>query len=516
MGEPEQGRDGSLAPSRKVDPLPAGQVAWRPWSQRDSARALGRPVLLFLYTRRSFWCREMSARCFGDREAAREIEHWTFPVRIDVDRRPDLAERYGMGGWPSVALLSPEGDLLSGSTYMDQDDLLRLVRRVGVTFRDPKRSRDLERQRSYFAEHVARARKGRRQIGLTPDLLRRVVDSVRTSVGRGVTPGPESLTLLAEYGATAKDPAAGAEAAEALGRVVSSPLLGRDGLFFLAPLTRDTVLVDREINLATNAGWLAALSRTGRLTGRAELGAAAEGLGEAMGLGLTSVESGLLTAGWAGFQELTGPDGQRFVLHGDSGDALADTVVYSGWNALAASGFVELYRCTRRSKWLALGRGIQEAIRERLADSTGAIRHCVPEGGPFLLSDQALVARAALDLFDAEGRVEDLGFARGLADQMLYGFASSSGPLRDRSPDVGGAIAPAVDRLLPSANGVAAQVLVRLHAHTGHDDYRARAERVLRTLIGPNVDRAAQQGALGRALLLYLHPAEGADLDKGE
>ena len=37
--------------------------------------------------------------------------------------------------------------------------------------------------------------------------------------------------------------------------------MDRDGLFFLAPLTPDGVVVDREKHLAMNAGLLAAFSR---------------------------------------------------------------------------------------------------------------------------------------------------------------------------------------------------------------------------------------------------------------
>jgi hypothetical protein len=477
----------------------------------DSARSLGRPVFLFLYTARSFWCREMAVRCFNDDETAREIEHWAIPGRADADRRPDLAERYGMGGWPSVALLSPEGDLLSGSTYMDREDLLRLVRRVGVYYQDPKRTRDLERERSYFAEHVARARRGRRQLPLTQDLLLRVVDSVRVSVRRGIPPGPESLLLLAEYGGAVGDPSAGALAAEVLTRAADGPLRGPDGLFFLSPLTRDSALVDREVNLATNAGWLAALSRTGRLVGVPDLEGAALDLGEAMRLGLALPGDGLCVAGRPGYRVAAGGKGQGFDPFGNAGDALADTSAYSGWNALAVSAFLELYRLGDDRGWLALGRRIQGGVRARLSDPDGLFRHCVRGDGPFLLSDQAMIARAALDLYDAEARAEDLELARDLGDRMLDGFAGTTGALRDRSPDTGETVAPAADRLLPAANGVAAQVLLRLHAHTGNDRYRSSAERILIELIGPNLDRAAHLGALGRALLLHLHPDAAAD-----
>jgi hypothetical protein len=336
------------------------------------------------------------------------------------------------------------------------------------------------------------------------------------SAERGVALGPESLALLADYASAAEDPVAGALAAKALARFAASPLRGQDGLFFLAPLTGDTALVDREVNLAMNARWLAAFSRVGLLTGRRDLGEVAKGLGEAMRVGLAFVESGLLAAGWAGFRGSASPEGRRFVLQDGAGGALADTVAYSGWNALASSGFVACYRVTRQPRWLIFSRQIHEAIQKGLADSSGGFRHCADGDGPLLLSDQALIARAALDLYDAEARAEDLQLARNLANRMLDGFAGTTGPLRDRAPDAGEVVAPGVDRLLPAANGVAAQVLLRLHAHTGDGDYRAAAQRILAALIGPNLDRAAHMGALGRALVLHLRPDEGADPSRGK
>jgi len=33
-------------------------------------------------------------------------------VRVDNDRRPDINERYNMGGWPTTAFLTPDGDVL--------------------------------------------------------------------------------------------------------------------------------------------------------------------------------------------------------------------------------------------------------------------------------------------------------------------------------------------------------------------------------------------------------------------
>ena len=41
--------------------------------------------------------------------------------RVDTDRRPDINERYNLGGWPTTAFLTPEGELMTGGTFVSAD-----------------------------------------------------------------------------------------------------------------------------------------------------------------------------------------------------------------------------------------------------------------------------------------------------------------------------------------------------------------------------------------------------------
>ena len=70
------------------------------------------------------------------------------------------------------------------------------------------------------------------------------------------------------------------------------------------------------------------------------------------------------------------------------------------------------------------------------------------------------------------------------------------------------ALSPAIDRWLPSGNGVAAQVFMRLFVQTQMPRYRDRAEAILTALIGPNIDRIGYAGALNRALALFVRESE--------
>jgi uncharacterized protein YyaL (SSP411 family) len=53
---------------------------------------------------------------------------------VDVDQRPDIGERYGLGGWPTTAFLTPGGAVLGGGTFVPQDRMASVLARVTDAF----------------------------------------------------------------------------------------------------------------------------------------------------------------------------------------------------------------------------------------------------------------------------------------------------------------------------------------------------------------------------------------------
>ena len=484
------------APERSdLTVAPPGRVNWRAWSARDSARVLNRPLFLYLYSSRSYWCRDMVRQCFGDAELARSIGHGTWPVWVDVDRRPDLAERFGVGGWPSTAFLTPGGDWMTGSTYLDPEDLRELLRRVRVYFNNPKRWGDFERARRNLARWVARETPHLPREAPATGLLYRFADSTVAALERGEVPGTESFLALLD----ADESAVRALARERLKAIVSSPLRDSDGTFFQRVLTPDGAVLDREKTLAANAGWLDVLARVDT--------AAAVDLGDALVDGFFAWHAGLFVAGFAGFSEQSGD----VILLEEGRAAPRDPAVYTSWNALAVTGFVALYRASGTTAYLDLARDVLASVRMRLTHPDGGVRHVLHPRGEalFLLTDQALVARAALDLYSEGGHAGDFRFASELADVMMERLFDDAGALRDRWPEPDTPVIHAVDRLVPSGNGVAVQVLSRLYALTGHSRYKETAGEILETLANSHRRRAADAGALYRGMAMYLRLGAG-------
>ena len=93
-------------------PVLSNGVAWLPWSGDAFARAAreGKPVLLSIG---AVWCRschEMDRTSYADPVGRGVDLRHVVPIRVDADRRPDISERYNLGGWPTTAFLTPDGE----------------------------------------------------------------------------------------------------------------------------------------------------------------------------------------------------------------------------------------------------------------------------------------------------------------------------------------------------------------------------------------------------------------------
>src|SRR5918993_5136873 len=106
-------------------------IAWLPWSAAAFARARaeGKPVLLSIAPT---WCRssvEMDRSSFADAAVAARVGLRYIAIRVDADRRPDICERYSLGGWPTTAFLTPDGEVLGGGTYVERERLTEVLER---------------------------------------------------------------------------------------------------------------------------------------------------------------------------------------------------------------------------------------------------------------------------------------------------------------------------------------------------------------------------------------------------
>jgi uncharacterized protein YyaL (SSP411 family) len=109
-------------------------IDWQPWHTTAflEAQRRRRPVLLLLETAWAPACARVHAEVFARPDVAAAIAETTIAVRVDADRRPDIADRYGLGHWPSLLVLTPEGHVLTGGTQLDEALAARIRAAAGA------------------------------------------------------------------------------------------------------------------------------------------------------------------------------------------------------------------------------------------------------------------------------------------------------------------------------------------------------------------------------------------------
>ena len=117
------------------------RVEWRDWGPEAFAEAdrRNRPVLLSLSATWCEGCHEMDAITYAEPRIAANVNEGFVPVRVDVDRHPRVRERYNMGGFPTTAFLTPEGELLTGAGYLDVDGMRQVLESVRQMWADKGR-----------------------------------------------------------------------------------------------------------------------------------------------------------------------------------------------------------------------------------------------------------------------------------------------------------------------------------------------------------------------------------------
>jgi hypothetical protein len=111
-------------------------VDWFDWGETafDRARARTEPVLLSLSAPWCVACEEMDDAVFSDPILAAHVGEGFVPVRVDADRHPRVRERYNMGGFPSTVFTTPDGEIMSGATYLGPDGFRGILDSVRETW----------------------------------------------------------------------------------------------------------------------------------------------------------------------------------------------------------------------------------------------------------------------------------------------------------------------------------------------------------------------------------------------
>lgn len=98
------------ATSGHVEGAPREELPWATFSPETFARAKAERKLIVMDGSAEWchWCHVMEATTYHDPKVREVLDKHFIAVKVDVDSRPDLEERYGDYGWPATIIFSPD------------------------------------------------------------------------------------------------------------------------------------------------------------------------------------------------------------------------------------------------------------------------------------------------------------------------------------------------------------------------------------------------------------------------
>ena len=458
-------------------PNRAGEIQWQPWSAEafERARAEDKPILLAISAVWCHWCHVMDETSYSSQHVIDLVNSEYVPVRVDNDVRPDINQRYNMGGWPTTAFLTPQGDVLTGATYLPPDQMADALTRVASYYRTRK------------PEIVAAVLEGRRRAGATvaasagrldPGLVDRILGSVETAYdqqygGFGNAPKfpqTDAVALLAEQSILKAEPRLMEMARHTLAQMAGGGTYDHvEGGFFRYSTTQDWSVPHFEKMLEDHGGLVAALALTGQA---AILDDAARYLDTV----LRNPETGL----YAGSQDA---DEEYYARDAGGRSRLTapyvDRRIYAAWNCALAIAYLEADSRLGRPGLRDSAARLLEQLFAGLYVPGAGLRHTTELGGQ--LGDQVwglwASARAAAAGLGNVWRTRSLELADHL--EAAYGDAELGGYFDHSGGDDLGRLQ---DRIKPlTENSVAAIALAELDALVGDPELRLR-ERARRAL----------------------------------
>ena len=491
-------------------PNRAHEIAWRPWGDEAFAEAASadKPILLAISAVWCHWCHVMDETSYSDGEVISAINERYIPVRVDNDERPDVNRRYNMGGWPTTAFLTPDGEILHGGTYLPPEVMRHYLNEIAEVWRD-KRG-ELEPRLRELKAHEADAHAQK-----PGDLEPAIVDSIASLIrgqydaefggfGREPKfPQPKLLRfLLDEYRRKMPDDVAAMlhkTLAAMAGGGMYDPL---EGGFFRYSTLRAWGVPHFEKMLEDNAELLAIYAEAHRTF-------PAAGYDRVVRDVMRWMDAVLWREDIRAFSGSQDADEVYYSLdaagRAEHGAPFVDTRAYTNWNALAASAYIAAAAALGDAAPRDRGTAVMHAIGQRSFDGSSLAHTDGPDSVVRgLLTDWVAVIAAILDEYETGTRPKALAAAAQLAglmraqleDPVPGGFWDA--PLRDAPGRLARREKPIED------GAAAAEVLLRLATLTGEQSWRESAVRALRGFVGEYRQwgqfAAAYGSAVARAL----------------
>ncbi|TKD06403.1 DUF255 domain-containing protein [Polyangium fumosum] len=485
---------------------------WHSFSPETFARARAERKFILLDGAASWchWCHVMDETTYHDERVGRLLNEKFVAIRVDIDERPDIGERYVDWGWPATILLSPDAEEIGKYRgYLPADELLPILEAIAQADAegsgkapDPARIVPSPEAMPWIAARVS----------IDMD---RYFDREEGSWG-DFQKSPLGANVLFELRRTAHgDDLARRRAVFTLEkqRAILDPVWG--GIYqYSAGSTWAEPHYEKL--MPYQAANLEAYAAAHKATGRKELLEDARGIARYLSTFLSNAEGAFLVSQDAdvGAHEPGKPfiDGDVYYRLDDAGRRKlgvprVDDHVYAYENGLAIAALCMLFEASGDKDVLARAERAAALVTASHVGTDGAVEHDAKARSPVhYLADAAGLGRALVRLFEVTQNAAYREAALRIADAMektLLDTTTGAYFAHTNDPSAVGVFAR---RERPFAsNTLAARFLAGLGRITGDQAFGARAKRTLGAIASPR--GVAEQGRMVGEFLLALDEA---------
>jgi len=496
---------------------------WLDWNDDafSTARSSQRPVLLFVKAAWCRWCRELEEDVLCDPEVERRLSEDFVAIRVDKDRRPDIDPRYTMGGWPTLAWLDENGEILGADNFLDRDELLARLEQVARGYaRDADGLReDLSRGREPTEEPLAASRPskaalGEPQVPLSLEIVEKITASVLETAdpvygGWGKLhkfPHPEAIDFALIRWTQTGDAQLLELVRRTLRRMQAGEIHDRvEGGFYRYATRPDWSVPNTEKMLDSNAQRLFIYLEAYQALGEEEFRDTAV-------RGLEWVDGALRDPERGAYWGSQDADGEYARLgtgeeRARRGAPPCDRTIFTNWNAMMVSTLLKASAVLGEPKWRERAIDVLEFLLAEMWSPEKGMHHYFDDRRHLagMLSDQAYSLRAMVDAAQFAGENRFLEEAELLANYTIEHLRADDGGFYDKSydPYARGDLRRRNRSILE--NSVMAEALLRLALLSGQSDYEDNAREALASFTGTFGRYGHYVAGYARAVDLLFH-----------
>ncbi|MHB8841998.1 MAG: thioredoxin domain-containing protein [Candidatus Aquicultor sp.] len=490
-----QPQPGEEIPKFRFSPKPnrAAEIHWNEWTPDafNTAREDKKPILLAISAVWCHWCHIMDETSYSDEAVITFINDNYIPIRVDADKRPDIQNRYLLGGWPTTAILNDRGEILTGGTYMPPGELLRVLETVSDYYRDNYErleNESLEKQNQIkVVQSKPAPGPSRIDRKLADEILRAMnssFDSVYGGFGQAPKfPQPWAVEFLLRRAFLEDDTYLLEMATTTLDHMAESEIMDTAwGGFFRYATERDWSKPHYEKLLSDNAGLILNYLHAYQVADFINYREIAEKTLDYVDEFLADKENG----GFFGSQDA---DETFYRLSPNERTKAAmpfvDPVIYTDANAFMVSAYIEAFNVLDMRDRLDFAVKTIDFLTAKCYLHDQGMAHYYDGEAHFFgwLADQVSMIGALIDVYGATGNRSYLDMAKSLVSICEKRFRAENGTFFDRASDTEPQLGALFIKNTPVLeNSLLARSLYRLAYIDESDRYEKMAEDILANL----------------------------------